>query len=171
MNDSYAFGMYKHLLRIAFPERAMAHSRHSREWKRRNPDKVKAARRRWGHSENGQKSRHLWYLRNRDSVLSRVAKWAKDNPDRVNARAALKRCKFSALDKDERARVARVYRSAVTWRRMGFNVVVDHIKPLSKGGSHTANNLQIIYYEENARKAAREDYFPSVIFHETNPSQ
>ena len=48
--------------------------------------------------------------------------------------------------------------------RQWFMVVVDHIRPLCRGGLHSAENLQIIYDSENARKGSRLDYTPSVIF-------
>lgn len=37
----------------------------------------------------------------------------------------------------------------------GVQYEVDHIKPLSKGGAHHPDNLQIITAEENRKKAAK----------------
>jgi 5-methylcytosine-specific restriction endonuclease McrA len=59
--------------------------------------------------------------------------------------------------------ITQIYRRAQQLRRW-FNVVVDHRIPLIRGGLHHAGNLQIIYQRENARKADRLDFVPSVIF-------
>jgi len=41
----------------------------------------------------------------------------------------------------------------MTASKLGLHV--DHIKPLSKGGLHTPNNLQLLSPEENMKKGAR----------------
>lgn len=58
---------------------------------------------------------------------------------------------------------ARIYARAAELRQW-FDVVVDHIIPLAKGGVHTANNLQIIYRKENAMKGISLSYRPVVVF-------
>src|SRR6266576_2350829 len=50
--------------------------------------------------------------------------------------------------------IVRIYQRAKELRKW-FNVVVDHIKPLARGGLHCADNLQIIYESDNLRKCAR----------------
>lgn len=62
-----------------------------------------------------------------------------------------------------RKALVRVYKRAEELRKW-FNVAVDHIIPISKGGHHSADNLQIIYASENRKKWDRLDYTPSVIF-------
>ena len=37
----------------------------------------------------------------------------------------------------------------------GVEYHVDHVHPLSKGGSHTLDNLQIMKAEDNLRKGAK----------------
>jgi 5-methylcytosine-specific restriction endonuclease McrA len=59
--------------------------------------------------------------------------------------------------------VEKIYARAQELRQW-FNVVVDHIVPLAKGGAHTTSNLQIIYSFENAAKADSLTYKPKVIF-------
>lgn len=51
-----------------------------------------------------------------------------------------------------------VYAQAHTMRQMGFDVQVDHFYPLQGKkvcGLHTHENLQIIFTEDNQRKAAK----------------
>jgi 5-methylcytosine-specific restriction endonuclease McrA len=55
------------------------------------------------------------------------------------------------------------YKRAHELRRW-FDVEVDHIVPLARGGAHEASNLQIIYTYENRRKHACLGYKPRVVF-------
>lgn len=63
----------------------------------------------------------------------------------------------------DRSLIAQVYARAKELRQW-FDVVVDHRLPLSKGGPHSSDNLQIIYRKENSSKGNRLDYVPSVVF-------
>jgi len=38
-------------------------------------------------------------------------------------------------------------------RKAGFDVHLDHIIPISKGGLHIPENLQIIHAEDNRKKS------------------
>ncbi len=152
-----------------------------RRWRLDNPDKVRA-----------MKARH--YLRHRDQIRARVKAWATRNKDKVRERSRRRRreqldqVRFWArrwaaknahkllaycnkrraiierpLTPRQKLAIDRVYARAAVLRRW-FNVVVDHVVPLARGGEHLASNLQIIYAKENERKNARTDYKPSVIF-------
>jgi 5-methylcytosine-specific restriction endonuclease McrA len=59
--------------------------------------------------------------------------------------------------------IAKVYERARWWKQW-FDVAVDHIIPLSRGGTHEAANLQIIYGFENNRKYNKPSYRPKVVF-------
>ena len=55
---------------------------------------------------------------------------------------------------EEEARIKEIYRQCKKITKLtGVGHEVDHIKPLSKGGAHHPDNLQIITAEENRRKA------------------
>jgi 5-methylcytosine-specific restriction endonuclease McrA len=60
--------------------------------------------------------------------------------------------------------IEKVYHRCAELRQWFTGLVVDHIIPISKGGTHEPNNLQIIYDFENRRKNARLDYKPKVVF-------
>lgn len=68
--------------------------------------------------------------------------------------------KFSA---DTGLCVERIYARAKELRQW-FDVAVDHIIPLAKGGLHSPDNLQIIYRRENCRKGDKLNYSPAVVF-------
>jgi 5-methylcytosine-specific restriction endonuclease McrA len=57
-----------------------------------------------------------------------------------------------------------IYAQAEQWRQWGFDVVVDHVKPLAKGGLHNAGNLQILYRTENREKSVTFPWKARVVF-------
>jgi hypothetical protein len=64
----------------------------------------------------------------------------------------------------ERSEMRKIYERAATLRRHGVQVHVDHKVPLSKGGTHTAENLQIIPEFENSQKHTDQNYNPIFTF-------
>jgi hypothetical protein len=56
------------------------------------------------------------------------------------------------LSKEERQYINYLYWKMKIMRKNGFDVHVDHIIPISKGGLHIPENLQIIPGEDNLRK-------------------
>lgn len=76
-----------------------------------------------------------------------------------NAMCAARRARQRTWD----SRIEAIYIRAKELRQW-FDVVVDHIRPLGRGGKHILSNLQIIYRTENLRKGCRLDYTPSVVF-------
>lgn len=130
-------------------------------------------------------SRHTIYVWfNQDKNRARAAKWRKLNPDKAKAhnqgyKETKARCtrewkkanpeRWAALHSDKEARrrarkrgtsndesLSDIYAEC---RRIsketGIPHHVDHIIPLSKGGTHTRDNLQILTAEENLRKGAK----------------
>jgi len=81
------------------------------------------------------------------------AEWKRNNAGKVNAATAKRR----ALIKQQTPSwychwmVVEIYEIAA---EMGYEV--DHIVPLSKGGLHSHENLQLLTREENQSKGARE---------------
>ncbi len=61
------------------------------------------------------------------------------------------------------AEIKKIYARALKLRQW-FDVVVDHIIPLSKDGLHCPGNLQIIYRHENDAKHNNENYKPQIVF-------
>lgn len=81
-----------------------------------------------------------------------------------------KRAQTPDLTEEERQRIAEIYDlcRAVT-ESSGVLHHVDHIIPVSKGGKHHPDNLQILTAEENLKKSNKHDKGP--IMHEQSPTK
>jgi hypothetical protein len=103
------------------------------------------------------------YKRNRDRlrVLNHAAR--KANWPRFLARAAARRARLRLVTVGDLTEISKVYARCAVLRKW-FDVCVDHIVPIAKGGTHEPSNLQIIYSLENCEKRDRMDYKPRVIF-------
>lgn len=114
------------------------------KWREANPAKVKAHNRSY-----------------KETKARCVKEWRKANPER-----------WAALNSDKEARrrarkrgtsngesLADIYSECRrVSKETGIPHHVDHIIPLSKGGTHTRDNLQILTAEENLRKGAKLNY-------------
>jgi 5-methylcytosine-specific restriction endonuclease McrA len=121
-----------------------------RRYKKQNKKKVNASNKKW-RAKNKTKVKEIgrkYYLKHPDKARTNCVK-----------RRALKR-KATIGDLTE---IAKIYARARELRQW-FNVVVDHKIPLSKGGAHSPENLQIIYAYENAQKHNSLTYKPKIIF-------
>jgi 5-methylcytosine-specific restriction endonuclease McrA len=150
---------YARLYNLAFPEVLQAYNRRAAVRKR---DWLRAKR---ANNPVWAKENNFCYNSKRDPELTRRAacRWAKNNPEKACALVARRRAHKKAAAQGDSFEIAKVYARCRKLRRW-FNVVVDHIIPLSKGGAHSPCNMQIIYASENSKKRDRLDYAPSVVF-------
>lgn len=143
---------------------------------RKNPDKERQSRivglRRWA-ARNPEHKRELARKSNAKPEISaknvnRARQWRKDNPDRSaalsqasdrNRRARELKCNgthspadIEAILKRQKFRCAEC-RSSVRSRKCRH---VDHIMPLSLGGSNWPSNLQVLCPKCNLRKGAKD---------------
>lgn len=106
------------------------------------------------------KRSRAWYLRNKEKSDSASKQWIKENPGKVNARAARIRAEklertVSWADLDL---IDDIYSLARVLREHGLAVEVDHEIPLrgrNVCGLHTHHNLRLLDSKQNKSKSNR----------------
>lgn len=114
------------------------------KWNRRNADKMRQATRKWRE-------------KNRDKARAYARDWKKRNKARHaehTQRRKARKLNQTPIGADF-IEIAKFYLEAQRLTLLtGIPHQVDHIKPLSKGGLHHQDNLQVITAEQNRLKGA-----------------
>lgn len=120
-----------------------------RQWRKNNPEKSRQGSRAWYHNnrDRGRKTRKEWREENIEKVRANVHDWRRQHPDRAQQHSASRRAlKKNAPVNDltpeqwEAIKQHYGYRCVYCQRKMK-RLSMDHITPLSKGGSHTYTNI------------------------------
>lgn len=149
---------------------------YAQKWRAENPDKVKvdSVRQRtfdrpaylaMRHKSNikTREKRRKYNLRRSKEMRSYRKKFYRNHIERWDGYNLKRRVAKAQTRFTNSELVDAIYRRARELREW-FDVCVDHIIPLSKGGNHIPSNLQIIYASENLKKASRLDYKARVVF-------
>lgn len=151
---------YYRLRRLAFPEHFKALAAKSRPNLNLKLKKDRLAR--YNSSYKGRLSRQK-YERSSKGRLSQQ-RYRMRHPDVQRASEASYRARRHRVCIAGNKKEIRQIYSRAKYFRQWFDVSVDHIIPMVKGGLHAPNNLQIIYRSENVRKRDSLNFTPSVIF-------
>ena len=104
--------------------------------------------------EDNKEHKKKYYEENREHLLEQKKKWAKDNPHLVRAknqrRRAWKKAALPQLTDDDNLALKILSEEA---SMLGKGWHLDHIVPLSKGGLHHPDNLQIVRSFYNLSKS------------------
>jgi 5-methylcytosine-specific restriction endonuclease McrA len=159
----------------ANPEKA---KEKDRRWRAKNPDKIRAksARRRSPENLESTKAKcraryqiskdkmiasmRKWREANRDKAKAATEDWMARNPEKVRANVRRRRArKNGAVDhctaEEITALRAKVGHKCAWCGKIG-KTTVDHIKPLSKGGSDSIRNIQFLCRPCNSMKGAKD---------------
>lgn len=116
----------------------------------------------------------IYYQKNRERLLVVNKKWRENNKETYAAsvkfftakrRAAIKSNK--AINSDYSDMKPFYLLAERLSEQTGVKYVVDHIKPISKGGLHHKDNLQVITLAENSKKGSK---YPYEVKEHFNPS-
>lgn len=96
---------------------------------------------------------------NKEKLQEALQNWKKQNPEKwksIKRRAERRRhemIKSTRGDAEENAKIEYFYQLR-DWliEVTGIEHHVDHIKPLSKGGTHSSDNLQVLTATDNLKK-------------------
>lgn len=98
------------------------------------------------------------YEENKDAMQEKSARWRKSNPDKRRIqhqrRRALKNNAFGDFSKDDLSRLTEAQDGKCLMCGKKEKLTIDHIVPLSKGGSHEITNIQLLCFSCNSSKKA-----------------
>ena len=135
---------------------------YNKEWRARNKEQYKKTCKAWYEDNKEKKIANVktWYEANKEKHNSNVKAWQQNNKAYVNSIS--KRYKESKRDNNyittelDKFVEKEMYELAqIRTKQTGFNWEVDHIQPLSKGGKHAIDNLQVVPADWNRSKGNR----------------
>jgi len=128
---------------------------HNKKYKKDNVLYISGYRKKYNreHSEDIRKYNINYHFEHRDDIHKRQKLYRRFNLDRdalrSSKRRAVKLNQSVKLTKDEKYRIGLLYKWADV---LGQDFQVDHIIPLSKGGLHHPDNMQVIPRIQNIKK-------------------
>jgi len=129
--------------RSRYPDIAESDREKSKAWSKKNPDKK---------AKSGEK----WRANNPDKVRDRVRKWQANNPGKVRELHRRRRARIKGADGDisdfEWQNILEFYNHTCLCCGATEELTQDHVIPLSKGGSHSPDNIQPLCRTCNLRK-------------------
>lgn len=136
-------------------------------WAKANRDRRNANQREWYYRdvERGREVARKWYHKNKEQANEGRKAWRKANPGKLSLQAHRRRERKLATEQCDTLSSIMLAQLIDSSLRMkcaicGKNMpksdrTIDHIIPLSKGGSGHIGNLQIVHLSCNCRKRAQ----------------
>jgi 5-methylcytosine-specific restriction endonuclease McrA len=132
------------------------------KWKTENAEKVTKAGKTWklNNPQTRKQVEAKYYQRNRDALKARAYAWRAANPEAYRAIVRAGRARRRGADGHHTAAdvtaIAAKQRGRCICCNKRRKLEVDHIVPLSKGGSNWPHNLQLLCRPCNASKSAKD---------------
>lgn len=126
----------------------------TKEWREKNPEKVVSYRKK-DRSEHSRKH----YEKHKEKIKIKVSKYRKNNPEKIralnNGRRTLER--VGKLSPDIITRLYKIQKGLCVCckKKLGLVFHLDHIVPLSLGGTNTDDNVQLLRVRCNLQKSAK----------------
>lgn len=122
-----------------------ARKEYNKKWYQENPGKAKAARDNW-RSNNYDKaiaSSRNWRSKNLDAARQASRNWSGLNKDKRNAYENSRRTRMlsNGVYVISYKEIKKLYTSPCFYCGSLFDITIDHIVPISKGGHHSIGNL------------------------------
>lgn len=163
------------------PEERDRQRQRARSWHERNKPRAHAARRKWAeenrekvlsdgrayataHREEARQKARRWYRENTERARAANKEWKRRNPERFremqSAAGYRRRARLAGVACEDFTR-AEIYdreqgRCGICGEHVERSLAtLDHVRPISRGGSHTRDNVQIAHGLCNSRKGAR----------------
>ncbi len=134
----------------------------SLKWQRKNLDKVRVNNAKWqrNNPDKVKEKNKKWRRENPDKVRGRTSRWQRENPSKANektrryqSRKAIAGGSYSADEWE--ALVEHYGNRCLCCGRTDVKIVVDHVVPVTKGGSSNIDNIQPLCQSCNSRKGTK----------------
>lgn len=140
----------------------------AKKWKQQNPDRKKELDSRWQkeNKDRANESKQKWLRNNPGRAKEAARGWRKRNPDKKmaieeNRRARKNNTGGSYTGPEWKALVESYGGRCLCCGRTDVRLTVDHIVPISKGGSSDIGNIQCLCVQCNSSKGNKTiDYRP-----------
>lgn len=101
--------------------------------------------------------------KNLEKEKLRIARWSRENPEKVTASRKRRHYRRDMLEKSATGEFTaqewqdclNLYDGKCLWCGTSHQITIDHIVPLSRGGTNNINNLQPLCVSCNSKKKAR----------------
>lgn len=139
--------------------RAKERVRH-RQWREKNPEKVRAAhrRKRMNNPDASRARVNRWAKSNPEKKKAAELRWAQNNPDKVRLkirRRRARRARAAGTHTAEQVNARIVFYGSLCYLCRAPFEAIDHVIPLSRGGSDWPANLRPICTSCNSAKGAK----------------
>jgi hypothetical protein len=133
-----------------------------REWIKQNKEKRNKYCREWARKNYSKScaSKKAWKINNPEKRKEVQRKYDLSIPEKKSKYAATRRCKKKdqspSLTENQKKIIDCFYKQAARLtKKFGFQFEVDHIIPVSRGGTHEPKNLQILPGKINRAKGCK----------------
>lgn len=151
--------------------------RRAREWAIRNPEKMQASRDSWvaNNPDKNREAKRAWIKNNPERMKELVSKWCAENPEKVAAWSHNRRVKLvnSPFPIEAWKKLLVLFDGHCPYcKTSGHKLTIDHLVPVSQGGTNDIWNLVPCCLSCNSSKCDEDflQWFPRLLDRTGQPS-